>query len=276
MSQLWANGQSLNTRWCQVEDLSSLVVPAGRRGSNITVPGRHGVVRTTNKRYDPTDVVIRLGVKGVDRTTGALVADGVTRLHENIDEVLRIFSGDTVELRYERDDGTARTAVTELTSEPVAVTVERSYPPLARVSVATTILGAFWLDADSVAQTITGPTGTEVELSEFAGGSAPISDLLITFFGPCNNPQLTVGDRWVKYNGVISSGRELQLNTATWQVSPGAGAAWSPDPRSVEFGRPPTWLELDPSVDPFVVTFAHTTGGSATVTIAGRRTHLVP
>jgi len=276
MSAVFANGHSLNSRWCQVEDLSSLVVPAGRRGSNIVVPGRHGVIRTTNKRYDPTDVVLRMHVKGVDRDTGALVPDGVTQLHRNIDEILRIFGGDTVLLRYERDDGTARIATVELTTEPVTVAWERSYPPLARVSVAATILGAFWTDESPVSQTITGPTGVEVELTEFAGATAPMTDLLITFFGPCNNPQLGVGDRWVKYNGAITPGQQLQLDTATWQVSPGAGPAWSPDPRSVDFGRPPVWLELDPSVVPFTATFHHTTGGSATATIAGRRAFLAP
>lgn len=277
--QIVANGVELIAPWCQVEEVSTLLAPPARRGENVVVPGRHGVVRTPRKRYGPADLVLPLLVKGVDRDTGARAAseaEGITLLHENLDHLMRVLHAETVLLEYTRDDGSTRYAETELFAEPVTVERLRSSPPAARVSVALTVFDAFWHDQQPVSQTITGVDGSVHALTSFLGATAPMQNLLITFVGPINNPQLTHGTRWVKYNGAIPAGRQLQLDTERWQVSPGSGAAWTPDFRDLEFGESATWLELDPATDPFAITLNHTTGGSATVTIAGRRAYLTP
>lgn len=274
--QIIANGLELISPWCQVEDVSTMLAAAPRRGENVVVPGRHGVIRSPRKRYNPADIVIPMHVKGVDRATGAFVDDPVSQLHDNIDHLLRVFHAETVLLEYVRSDGTSRYADTELFGEPVEMVREKSSPPLARVSVALTLFNAFWRDAVSSSQTITGVDGTVQPLTAFEGASAPMQNLLITFTGPCNNPMLTHGTRWVKYNGAIAAGRQLMLNTETWQVSSGTGTPWTPDFRDLEFGEGATWLELDPSVTPFEITFNHTTGSSATCTVAGRKAYLTP
>jgi hypothetical protein len=274
--QITANGQSLNTVWCQLEEITSLLTSPGRRGENVVVPGRHGVIRTPRKRYTTSDLVLPLRVLGVDRITGARSADPVTQLHENIDELMRVFHRETVLLEHIRGDGSGRTALAELSMDPVETTRERSDPPMAKVGVPLTVFGAFWQDSVSVTQTISGTSGVTQELTAFEGSTAPCSDLLITFIGPVNNPMISHGPRWVKYNGVVSAGRQLVLNTETWQLSPGTGTVWAPDLRQIEFGDGPNWLEIDPTVTPFNVTFTHTGGGSAIATIAGRRKYLLP
>ena len=57
---------------------------------------------------------------------------------------------------------------------------------------------------------------------------------------------------------------------------PGTGTLWTPEIRNIDQGRPGPWFELDPATVPYSVTFTHTTGGSATATISGRRKYLAP
>src|SRR5690606_2189715 len=101
-----------------------------------------------------------------------------------------------------------------------------------------------------VSQTITGPTGTTAPLTVFAGSSAPITDPRITFYGRVNNPRLTIGERWVQFNGVINPGRELLLDCEHWSASSGAGAEWAPDARQVFREPGPSWFEIPPSDEP--------------------------
>lgn len=273
---LTANGFSLRQPWCDIEELGPLMVTGARRGDNIEVPGRHGVVRFANKRYTDARPSLPMRVLGVDPDTGLFVADGVTQLHQNLDRLLSVFhTSDTVLLEHTRPDGSARQAVVELAGEPTVATRERSYPPMSRVQFDLTILDAFWADSLAVSQTVTGTTGVIQELTAFAGATAPMDELVLTF-GPCNNPQISFGNSFIKYNGVISSGRQLVINTGNWTVNHGTGAAWSPDPRQVEFAPGPRWFEIDPTVAPFEVQFVHTGGSSATCTINGRRRYLSP
>jgi hypothetical protein len=272
--QLLANGQDLNTSWCRVEGLQTLFAAPPRRGANSTVPGRHGAIRTSGKHYDPAEVVVPMHVLGVNRASGTVPSLSAYRLHENIDHLLEIFHGDTVELEYVRGDGSSRITTAELLGEPVVAVRERSYPPLARVSFVLSLIDAFWTEDVDVSQTITGATGTTANLTLFQGSTAPIADAVIRFIGPVNNPRLAVGERWVQFNGVIPAGRELVLECQHWRASPGAGAAWSPSVTQIYREPGPAWLEFPPSQGPLTATFTHTGGGSASVEIAGQRKFL--
>lgn len=273
---LTANGFNLRQPWCDIEDLSPLLVTGGRRGDNVTIPGRHGVIRSAHKRYTDARPQLPMRVTGVDPNTGLLVADGVTQLHRNLDTLLTVFHTDTVLLQHTRNDATSRSAYVELASDPSVATRERSLPPMSRVQFDLILWDAFWFDTDAVSQIIAGTTGTTAALTTFAGATAPMSELTLTFTGPVNNPQLNFGLGFVKYNGVVAAGRQLVIDTGTWQVSPGTGTLWSPDPRQIEFAPGPRWLELDPTVSPFSVQFFHTGGGSASCSIGGRRRYLTP
>jgi hypothetical protein len=256
------------SRWCYVEDMSPLMTMPGRRGSNISVAGRHGVVRTLNKRYEANDVVLSLGVLGVDPDTGQHVTDRLNR----------VLARPTSTLRHSWAGQGTRRAVVEQAMEPVTIERQRSEPAAARISYGLTILDGFWTDNDYVTQTITGATGVESDLSQFAAATAPMTDLVITFYGPCNNPSLTHGDYVFMYGATLTSGQQLVVNTRNWTVTSGTGSAWTPTIRQVTFSPGPTFFELDPSVQPFRVSFNHTTGSgvSATCTIAGRRNYLTP
>jgi hypothetical protein len=268
------NGRTLSEFAAGVEDYSFLLAVPGRRGENVKVPGRHGEIRTPRKRWEALELPIPLWVKGIDPDTGLVPADPISQLHANVKALLLEVSGETFTLGHTLDDGTSVRAVAELTLDPTVFARARSVPPLARVSLETTVPEGFWFDTDTVSHTITGATGTTSALTEFVGASAPMADLTITW-GPCNNPQLTVGDRYVKYSGVVASGRQLVIDTGSWSVSTGTGTAWTPDMRLIEFGPSAgRWFELDPTVSPFEAAITHTGGGSATCTVSGRRAYL--
>lgn len=268
------NGVSLDSYAFMLTDLSGALSTPPRRGSNVAVPGRHGVIRT-RKRFDAAEIVLPLWIVGAN-PDGSIPEDATEAetLFANRDALLRLLHADPLVLAYTRPDGSTRQARAELTEvldfTRIGVRAE------AKVSVALTLYDGFWFDADPVSQTITGASGTTAELTAFAGATAPMADLVLVFQGPVNNPQLNFGDGYVKYNGVVSAGRQLVIDTAVWQVNPGTGSVWSPDLRQVEYAPGPRWLELDPAVDPFEITFLHTGGGSASCSIQGRRAYLAP
>ena len=72
---LTANGFNLRpaTGWCDIEDIGPLLVAGGRRGDNVAVPGRHGVIRARNKRYTDARPQIPMRVASVCRRVSANV-----------------------------------------------------------------------------------------------------------------------------------------------------------------------------------------------------------
>lgn len=273
---LTINGVSLASYAYMTTDISQLMRVPERRGDNVVVPNRHGRIRTLGKRFDANEIVLPLWVVGADPVTGKLptVQEELEAFFERRDQLLNLLYSDPLVLAYTRPDG--HTVQTRGEVLDVLDFTRRHDEPLAKLAPAIELYDAFWEDEDSVSQNIVGTTGTVVPMTEFAGATAPMSDLVITVFGPCNNPQFAHGNRWVKYNGVVDAGRELQIDAGSWIVGPGTGSIWAPDIRNVEQGHPGPWFELDPATVPYSVTFTHTTGGSATATISGRRKYLAP
>lgn len=272
---LTANGVDLASLCYMTTNISELLTVPNRRGENAVVPGRHGAIRTRNKKFDTGELVLPMWIVGC--TSYGAIPFGTTDrelFFTRRDELLRIFYADEVALRFTRSGGLVTEAICEVSDVIDFTRIGRE--PLARINVALRVLGAFWRDVDPVSQTITGPTGTTATLTAFQGATAPMADLQIKFTGPVNNPKLTHGDKWVEYNGVITAGRELVLDAGFWSATPGTGTEWQPDLRQVFREPGPAWLELDPSENPFEIRFDHTGGGSATVEIAGRRAYLSP
>lgn len=269
---LTINGVSLSTWAYLAPGVSGLFTTPARRGSNVTVPGRHGAIRV-QKRFEPNDVVLPLWINGAQ--PDGSIPGGSTAAEQwylRRDELLRELYAESLLLEFTRPDGSARSAYAEVSD---VLEFDRArMVPTAQVNIGLTVVDAFWSDSLAVFETITGASGVTQTLDAFAPATAPMSDLTLTF-GPCNNPQVSVGDVFVKYDGVISAGRQLVIDTGSWTVGSGTGAAWSPDPRQIEFGPGPRWLELDPSAA-LDAQFTHTGGGSATCTISGRRRYLAP
>lgn len=269
---LTINGVSLSTYAYLLADISGVMAVPSRRGSNVTVPARDGAIRSPNKRFEPNDLVLKLWINGCLPDGSVPIGSSAQKeFFARRDELLNLLYAPVLTLAYTRPDGTSVSALGEVTE--VLDFTRIGIGPEAQVNVAVTLYESFWFDTLAVSQTITGTTGATATLTAFQGATAPMNELTLTF-GPCNNPQINHGARFVTFNGVISAGRQLVINTANWTVGYGTGTVWTPDPRLVSFSPGPRWLELDPTVSPFQAEFVHTGGGSATCTVSGRRRYL--
>ena len=108
-----------------------------------------------------------------------------------------------------------------------------------------------------------------LSLSLFASATAPCNELTITF-GSGNNPRLSTSYGFVGYNGVITAGRQLTINTATGQLGTGSGQLWTPTYDGLIYSPGPRLFEIDPS-EALQAILTHTGGGSMTVEVAGKR-----
>lgn len=272
---LLVNGVDLGSYCYMTSDISGLLTVPAKRGDDVVVPGRHGAIRYPRKRYDVGEIVLPMWVVGC-RPDGSVPSHGRMgrEFFRRRDELLQLFHADTVELTFTRADGVTLSTSVEVVD--VMDFTRKWAEPIAQVSVALRLTEPFWTETQDVSTTITGVTGTTRTLMGFAGSTAPITDAVITFYGPVNNPKLTIGDRWVQYNGVIAAGRQLVLECEHWRASSGTGATWSPDVRQVYREPGPCWLEIPASDAGVDVIFTHTTGGSASVEISGQRKFLSP
>lgn len=272
--QLAVNGVDLSQYAVVTESLGPLMATPPRRGKNVAVPGRHGTIHTPRKRFDETDIGLRCYVLGAQPDgTVPVGSTAAKELYARADALMTLFTADTVSLTRTMPDGSTRTATAEVLGAMNWARRLGDAPLIAMVTVSLTLPAAFWFDTAAVSQTITGVTGTVATMTAFTGATAPMTDLTITCTGPVSNPKLTQGTRYVQWNGVVSSGQQLVISTANWQVGPGSGSAWNPDLRNVSFGPGPEWFMLDPTTA-LQVTLTHTGGGSASVTIAGKRAYL--
>jgi hypothetical protein len=267
---LLVNGISLDTRSVMLTDISGLSTTPGRRGENILVPGRHGRIPTRAKRYDQGEAVLSLWIDGCN--PDGTIPGGSNALREfekRRDEVIRVFHSDTVVIDYTPDSGLTRRALCEIAD--VMDFTRRGVEPLARVSVALTIPGAFWFEIFDQTHTASLATGMSTVATPFAGATAPMDELVITF-GPGNNPELGQGDVFLAYDGVIAGGRTLVVNTSTWQATGTGGLVV--DYSKLRHGGSPRWFEIAPEDPAPTLQLSHSGGGSMSVTITGKRRFL--
>jgi hypothetical protein len=276
------NGVNLmNLAW-RIEDASGATTAPGRRGGNITVARRHGAVKG-RKRYEPGQFILDMWVKGVDKTTGGLPigSTDVDEFHKRIDELTRLFYSDTLTIVHVRPDGTQRQAIAELEMEPLAFARDVTSPVYGKFTVALSIPGAFWTDVSPVTQTLAGTSGATLSWTSFAGATAPMDELTLTF-GPSNNPQLLQGSTGMltAYDSTILAGRRLVVDAANWTITGAvdAGGNWSYNYAAFRHLNSARWFELTPNYDGSapVTTLSHTGGGSVSVTLSGRRKYLTP
>lgn len=272
------NGVALSTLASKVESMRR-TSPA-LRGNDIEIPGRHGSLALPHRSYGPGSIVWPMWLKGVDPTTGQVSAGTtVDELRRRYDAMCRLFGPFELDVRYTYDDGTVRKALCRLWQEPLDFEEQPASPWFGRFTPALTIPGAFFSDVSAVTS---GPhvlaSGAEATLTEFAGATAPMDELTVTF-GPGSNPSLSQPSTgfFVAYDGVIAAGQELVVETETWSLSTGAGTSWTPDVTLLRFGPVSRWFALTPPADGSapVVALTNTGGTSVSVTITGRRKYLV-
>lgn len=279
IEKLTVNGVDLSIYAYPVQSYSGLLTTPPRKSGNLPVAGRNGTLRVPRKRFDAGTVVLPMTVAGA--TAAGNVPPGSTEqieFYKRTDELLRLFYAEVVTLDHTLPDGTVRRALCEVSD--VMDFTRLPGGQVARVSVSLTIFGSFWSDLTTVTA---GPSaltsGGTATLTAFAGATAPMEDLTITF-GPGANPSLSQPATGVffAYDGVIASGRKLVVNTETWALTGtlDAGGSWTPTVTAARFGPDAKFFYLTPPSNGTapVVSLTHTGGGSMSVTVAGYRRFL--
>jgi hypothetical protein len=262
-------GVNTSTFAVKVVDLSGLLSVPERRGDDIPIAGRHGVLRIPRKKYGQRTMPLEFLIRGA-QPDGTIPTDPKAQFYENLHTLAGIIAQDVVELVHTLPDGTTRRIQAE-----VAAAIDPSrykQGSLGRVSVAFRSAAAFW---EAETTTTIGPfylaTGETRQLTELAGADAPIDDAVLEF-GPCSNPTLTDTGSGVflAYDDVIATGRSLILDTGAWTGAGTSGLVYDraklrTDPRDAG------WFTLDPAPGGPTVQLDHTGGGTAPVTVTARK-----
>lgn len=272
MKSLKVNGIELfDQPWVSVTDGSGMLTGTAVRTQNLVVPGIHGEQIPVLQTYGPGTLVLPLIVQGVDRSTGAQSGDGTVQLRDNLRYLTRAVYAPRVEVVLEHEDGHKVRCVGRMRSDPIEGERYVSTPPAAQITVVLNIPGAFWEDVDPVTAERTLEHNEIAELAEFADATAPMDEMIITF-GPGANPYLYQEDTdsVLAYRNIIFPGRELTINTATWELGTGDGEAWTPDYSDLRYYPRARWFELDPTVG-VRIRLENSAGEPMTIKITARR-----
>lgn len=270
------NGTDLSTLVRNVESLAGILRAPVKRLEAVQTPGRHGDLGRLQQTYAAGGFVLPMWVVGADDVTGANLAGdaAVTSFYERVDELQALLHAPTLTFDHTLPDGSTRRATAELTDEPLDFTRQLGSPLFGRVAVPLRIPSGFWVDSTTTSQTLSGSTGALLTFSSFAGATAPMDELTVTF-GPSSNAKILNGSIWLQYKDSITSGRTVVFNCVDWTFA-GTGGLTADFSKIAHIGSA-RWFELLPAStlgSSPQVSWSHTGGGSASVTLAGRRKFL--
>lgn len=273
------NGVDLRSLAWRIATAEGLQDVPEMRDTDIVLPGTHGVLdveanpAAPRRRYGPGAITFRMWLVGVDPTTGLAPwdPDDLSVYNARLGELTRLFNARRLDIVHPRADGDRR-AYAKLVGGLTPVR-EPASPWFGSIEASCVIPGAFWSGPADITASGTVTTGGVVDLSAFAACDAPIAGGLVDF-GPGANPSFAQDGAFVAYDGVIAAGRRAVVDSAEWDVGPGAGAAWTPDRTKVRYSPGPAWFELDPTRDPLQAVLTHTGGGSMNVAVTGRPQYL--
>lgn len=270
------NGTDLSTLVRNVESLAGILRAPVKRVEATQVPGRHGDLGRLQHTYAAGGFVLPMWIIGADAVTGATLAGdaAVTSFYTRVDELLALLHAPTLAFDHTLPDGSTRRAVAELTDEPMDFTRQLGSPLFGRVAVPLRIPSGFWVDLATTTQALSGTTGALLTFTSFAGATAPMDELTVTF-GPSSNPKILNAGIWLQYKDVIASGRTVVFNSNDWTFA-GTGGLTADFSKIAHVGSA-RWFELLPATtlgSSPQVEWSHTGGGSAQVTLSGRRKYL--
>lgn len=271
------NGIDLNNFAWVIQDAKTFGMAPNRRDMDIEIAARDGALAANRIRYDSGVLTIPMWIKGVDPVTGTLLTGtDIDQFYKNVDSLYRLLSAPVLTIIHTRPDATQRKAVGHLVGT-LDLSREVSSPLWGQFTAQIKIPGSFWASTSNVTQTGSLTTGSSLSMTNFQPSTAPLTDLVVTF-GPCNNPQITQNETgvFVAYDGVISAGRQLTIDTSTNLLGYGTGTAWAPDYSLLRHGGDSYLFSIMPNYDGSAtgVTIVHTGGGSASLTIAGPNKYL--
>jgi hypothetical protein len=273
--QYFIDAISLRNDAIRIETAEGLLDTPAPVGDNVALPGRDGELQVFGDYGQPRRadslgrITFDLWLKGLDPTTG-LVPGGSSTQEEwfkRWDDTVRRFFRRRVVIDHARPDGTIRRAFAHLMpGESITPSRVPSSPWFGRFRAVFAIPAGHWTDLTPVttgAQPLV--TNGFLDLSVFAPSTAPCTELQVVFHAG-NNPRLSTSTGHIGWNGVITSGRQLGIDTATGLTHQASGASWVPGFDGLTYSPGPRLFEVDPS-EPLGAIFTHTTGAGQTMTV---------
>jgi len=279
---LTVNGVVLNTLAKNIKSLTGRLRAPGLRTDNITVPSRHGTIRTPNKRYEEGQVILPMWVRGSDDDGNNISRD---TFFENVNTLTQLFrpGAGLLSVIHTLPDGSQRRVMAECTEAMDFTTVAGGEYPFATFTVALKVPSVFWEDVSTISFDVSNTfNGDLVQLS---GTTAPIEDAILVVSGPCTS--VTVEARYnggamddplyFTYSGTIATGQKLTVDCGTWKLT-GSGGLVVDYTKMFHTGAS-RFLVLSPGpvggYPQMKVTMVGSVGGTSKVNVTARRKYLV-
>lgn len=283
---LSVNGTVLNTYAKNIESLTGRLKVAGLRTDNVSVPGRHGTLRTSKKFYAESDLVLPMWVRGC--TDDGLVPSTSSARREfmsNLDMLTQLFRpGDgMLEVVHTLADGTSRRVMAEVTEVIDFSVIEKSGDmPMAKFSVAMKVPSVFW--EDTAASSIDMLPTQNGAVSALDGMTAPLEDGVFTITGPATNLKIEAlynsapqsVPNYFQYTDTIPAAQTLTVDCGKWTLTGGGGL--TPNYANFSHAGGARWLTLVPGPigqAPSLKITASSTTGATKVNLVARRKFLV-
>ncbi len=218
------DGVALNTYAYNISTGKGRTQTPPLRGEHIEVAGRSGNVFLQNRVTGPGEVILTMWVVGHD-VDGLVPGGSSMRLEfeKNKEKLLQLFQYNKLSyLTAVQADGTTRECWAYVADRLILETT--SGRTRGEFSVALEIPDVYWQDTSdtTVTQTVSSSPGT-VNLTSFAGMTAPVEDAVIEVRGPATNPRVTSNQSniWTQLNRSLSAAETWQFNCKTWTSTVG-------------------------------------------------------
>lgn len=221
---LSVNGVVLNTLAKNISSLTGRLRAPALRTDNVTVPGRHGSLRTVNKRYEEGQIVLPMWVKGNDDEGESVGRDTFYANVDTLNQLFRPGSG-LLTLVHTLPDGSQRRCFAECTEAIDMTMVAGGQWPYATFSVALRVPSVFWEDV--TLNSIDLRNNYSGDITQLAGMTAPIEDAIYTVYGPCTSVTLEAryngaamdDPQYFTYSGIIGTGQTLVIDAGKWKLT---------------------------------------------------------
>jgi hypothetical protein len=221
---LTINGTVMNTLARNVSSLTGRLRVPGRRTKNLDVPGKHGKLYVPNKKFQAGMVTLPIWVAGCN-DDGDIPGGSTARreFYKRVDELVTLFGvGTLLDIRHTLPDGSIRQTFGEVL-DMFDFTTDAA--PTGKVTVVLELPDTFWQDVNTTTQSLVG-TGATLNPTNFAGGSAPIEDMVYDFLGPWTNPGVTFADgSFFQYSAALAAGNVLKVDSGQWELTRTGGPA---------------------------------------------------
>lgn len=225
---LIVNGVVLNTLAKNISSLTGRLRAPALRTDNVTVPGRHGTIRTPNKRYEEGQIVLPMWVKGSDDDESNYGRD---IFYRNVDTLTQLFrpGAGLLTVVHTLPDGSQRRCFAECTEAlNLTMTAGGAYP-YATFSVALRVPSVFWEDVIPISVDLA--PGFVGDVTVLSGTTAPIEDAVFKIYGPFTSCTVEAryndgpmdDDLYFTYSGTIANGQSLTVDCSNWSLTGNGG-----------------------------------------------------